>query len=182
MPLSRLLPCLALLAASSVWGQGQVFRCANEYTNDPRRAEDRQCQVLESLPVTVPGTQVRQPPPSPQTTPAAAGAPASAMTAAGAAARPARVASAEQQARDAQARLILEAELRKAQAELARLQAEFKDGAPDKQGIEGRNHQRYLDRVQALREALVRQQADVDSLQRELARHPADAGSVASRR
>ena len=48
----------------------------------------------------------------------------------------------------------------------------FKQGEPDKQGAEGRNHQRYLDRVQALRSELVRQQADVASLQRELARLP----------
>jgi hypothetical protein len=81
-----------------------------------------------------------------------------------------RIDAAQQRARDTDARAILEAELRKAETRLAQLQAEFKQGEPDKQGIEGRNHQRYLDRVQAMREELVRQQSDVASLRRELAR------------
>ena len=80
-----------------------------------------------------------------------------------------------QRARDADARAILEAELRKAEARLTQLQEEYKNGEPDKQGIEGRNHQRYLDRVQALREDLARQYSDVASLKKELARLPAAA-------
>lgn len=149
-----------------------VFRCGNEYTNDARQAEQRACQVLELGPVTVPGTQVMRP---------AAPAPADKRSAASAEPRlpqshpQTRIDAAVQRSRDADARQILEAELLKAQTRLAQTQAEFKQGEPDKQGPEGRNHQRYLDRVQALRSELVRQQADVSSLQRELARLPSAA-------
>jgi hypothetical protein len=152
-----------------------VFRCGNEYTNDARQAEQRLCQVLELGPVTVPGTQVMRPA-TPAPVPSAV--PADKRSAASAEPRmpqsnpQTRIDAAVQRSRDADARQILEAELLKAQARLAQTQAEFKQGEPDKQGAEGRNHQRYLDRVQALRSELVRQQADVASLQRELARLP----------
>ncbi len=168
-----LLLALGLGSALGAQAQGQVFRCGNEYTNDAQRAAQRGCTALDMLPVTVPGTKVvRTEPPAPTS-------PRSAPSAPEARALP-RVDASEQRARDADARLILEAELRKAEARLAQLQAEFKQGEPDKQGIEGRNHQLYLDRVQALREAVARQQSDVSSLKRELARLPAAARTVAA--
>jgi hypothetical protein len=138
------------------------------------------CAVLELGPLTVPGTPVVRSqalrPPEPAA-PAAGRSPQ---------ARPEigsadRIDLAEQRARDRDARLILGAELRRAQERLAQLQAEFKNGQPDKQGIEGRNHQRYLDRVQTLQQALVRQQEDVASLKRELARLPGGDALAASR-
>ncbi|MDV7393777.1 hypothetical protein RZS08_20535, partial [Arthrospira platensis SPKY1] len=46
----------------------------------------------------------------------------------------------------------------------------YADGQPPKQGIEGRNHQRYLDRVAELRAAVNRAEADVTGIQRELER------------
>lgn len=155
----------------AVWpalGQATVFRCGNEYTNDARLAQARACQALDLPAVTVlPAAQGgqgghRQPSP----------APAARMEgqAAGHSRSETRIDAAQQRARDADARTILETELRKAEARLAQLQVEFKQGEPDKQGIEGRNHQRYLDRVQAMREELVRQQSDVASLRRELSR------------
>ena len=180
MYLRRVCLCVALaLPAWPALAQAPVFRCGNEYTNDARQAEQRLCQVLELGPVTVPGTQVMRPAalaPVPATVPAAV--PADKRSSASAEPRlpqsnpQTRIDAAVQRSRDADARQILEAELLKAQARLAQTQAEFKQGEPDKQGAEGRNHQRYLDRVQALRSELVRQQADVASLQRELARLP----------
>lgn len=153
---------LSSLLAVPVWAQGQVFRCGNEYTNDPQRAQQQGCTTLELGPVmVVPGTKVVRTERAP-----AVAKPADAVAAP-------RIDAAQQRARDADARAILEAELRHAQARLSQLQAEYKNGEPDKQGIEGRNHQRYLDRVQTLREELARQQSDVASLQRELARLPA---------
>jgi predicted lipid-binding transport protein (Tim44 family) len=161
------------LAGLPVLAQEAIYRCGNTYTNDVRQAQQAGCQRIEATPVTVPGTQVQrrsasveQPAPTPQAPQAPQ---ARAHT---------RIDSAQQRARDADARFILETELRKAQERLAQLQAEFKQGEPDKQGIEGRHHQRYLDRVQALREELARQQADVASLQRELARLPATVAST----
>lgn len=160
-----------LLLNAPAWGREPVFRCGNEYTNDPRQARQAGCTVLELGPVTVPGTSVVRSAPLPAPEPSAA--PAARPPPVRTEARPAsRIDAAEQRARDSDARLILVAELRRAQERLAQLQAEFKNGQPDKQGIEGRNHQRYLDRVQSLREALVRQQDDVASLKRELARWP----------
>ena len=177
--------CLVVALALPSWpalAQAPVFRCGNEYTNDARQAEQRLCQVLELGPVTVPGTQVMRPAaPAPVTAPVSAPLPADKRSSASAEPRlpqsppQTRIDAAVQRSRDADARQILEAELLKAQARLAQTQAEFKQGEPDKQGPEGRNHQRYLDRVQALRSELVRQQADVASLQRELARLPSAA-------
>jgi len=179
MYLRRVCLCVALaLPAWPALAQAPVFRCGNEYTNDARQAEQRLCQVLELGPVTVPGTQVMRP-----AAPVPVPAPVPADKRSSASAEPrlpqsnpqTRIDAAVQRSRDADARQILEAELLKAQARLAQTQAEFKQGEPDKQGAEGRNHQRYLDRVQALRSELVRQQADVASLQRELARLPSAA-------
>jgi hypothetical protein len=160
-----LLVCLSAVLPVSAWAQGQVFRCGNEYTNDPQRAGQQGCTALERGPVmVVPGTKVVRPERAATVRPSEAG-------------PSMRLDPAQQRARDADARAILEAELRKAEARLAQLQSEYKNGEPDKQGIEGRNHQRYLDRVQALREDLARQQSDVASLKRELARLPVAAGA-----
>ncbi len=169
--------CVVLgLPAWPAWAQTLVFRCGNEYTNDARQAEQRACQALELGPVTVTGTQVMRPAaPAPASAPADKRSPVSAEPRLPQSKPETRIDAAVQRSRDADARQILEAELRKAQARLAQTQVEFKQGEPDKQGLEGRNHQRYLDRVQALRDDLVRQQADVASLQRELARLPASA-------
>ena len=62
--------------------------------------------------------------------------------------------------------------MKKSETRLADLQKEYKDGEPDKQGIEGRNYQRYLDRVAELKENISRSQGDVAGLRREIARLP----------
>lgn len=172
--LDLLLACCLLGPTLGAQAQSQVYRCGgSEYTNDAHRARQLGCTALDIGPVTVPGTKVvRSDAP-------ATGAPKAGSGAVPEDRAPQRIDAAQQRARDADARLILEAELRKAEARLAQLQAEFNNGEPDKQGIEGRNHQRYLDRVQALRDALVRQQSDVASLKRELARLPAASSAVA---
>jgi molecular chaperone GrpE (heat shock protein) len=75
-----------------------------------------------------------------------------------------------QKERDQQARQILEAELAKAtvaQAEIARL---WNNGEPHKQGDEFKNPAKYQQRVAELRMALLRSEADMAGLRRELAR------------
>jgi hypothetical protein len=75
-----------------------------------------------------------------------------------------------QKERDQQARQILEAELAKAiaaQAEIARL---WNNGEPNKQGDEFKNPAKYQERVAQLRMALLRSEADMAGLRRELAR------------
>ena len=147
---------------STAQAQDRVFRCGNEYTNNVRDAQARGCKPVEGGNVTIiqgsaapkPVARVGSAQASSPTTP-----------------RP-MTDSAEQRARDAQARTILEAELAKSEARLAGLMAEYKNGEPDKQGIEGRNYQRYLDRVAEMKDSIARTQSDIAGLKREIARLP----------
>ena len=78
----------------------------------------------------------------------------------------------DQRARDSDARAILEAELKREEEALAALQKEFNNGEPDRQGGE-RNYARYQERVEEMKSAIARKQADVAALRRELAKLPA---------
>ena len=173
--LQRLLLHAALAGSalsSPVFAQA-IYRCGHEYTNDALRAQQRGCTVLESLPVTVPAPRLPRPAASLARTESARN-----ETAVPAADRSeTRPDATEQRQRDTDARAILAAELRQAEARLAELQTEFNQGAPERLGSEVRQPQRYQARVQVLREALVRQQSDIASLRRELARLPAMAAN-----
>jgi septal ring-binding cell division protein DamX len=160
--------CLALLAAGPAGAQtAPVYRCPGppiEYTDQitPQQAQARNCRTIENAPVTIVA------PTNPR--PVAAGTPPSASAQAS---RPgARVDPADQRARDSDARKILESELQKEEAALAGLQKEFNNGEPDRLGSE-RNYQRYLDRVEEMRAAIARKQADIAAVKRELAKLPA---------
>ncbi|MEY4978277.1 MAG: hypothetical protein RLZZ352_547 [Pseudomonadota bacterium] len=159
---------VSLWAPASVQAQERIYRCGNEYTNNAEVAKSRGCPVMEGGNITI--VQGTSPQRNTDNRPAAnpSNPPASTPTAP----RPAtdRVAPAEQRARDSDARTILEAELRRAEDRLAQAQKDFANGEPEKQGIETRNHQRYLDRVADLRAAVSRAQSDVDGLRRELTR------------
>ncbi len=154
---------LLVLAAGAAQAQDRIYRCGNEYTNTlpPNRAKE--CKLVEGGNVTVvPGTRPAQPK-------AAADAPARAVTAPAGAPK---VDNSEQRARDSDARAILEAELRKAEARQAELLKEYNNGEPEKQGGEARNYQKYLDRVADLKAAIARNESDIAGLKRELARLP----------
>jgi hypothetical protein len=56
---------------------------------------------------------------------------------------------------------------------------EYANGEPEKQGIESRNYQRYLDRVAELKAAVARAESDVAGIQREN-RLPGSANAVGS--
>lgn len=186
----NLLPCrsTALFLLAAVWAhaalaQGQIWRCGNEYTNNPGNAEARGCRVVEGGNITiVEGTR-----PSAASAGAAganrpAGGGAGTGNAGGSgngsaaggnsgARNPGeRVNAAEQRARDSDARLILEAELRRAEERLADLREEYNNGQPEKIGIESRNFQRYLDRVADIKARLDRAENDVAAIRREMAR------------
>lgn len=164
-----LLSVFSLLLAgtgSVAWAQ-QVYRCtgtggaAPEYINNTKEAQTRSCKLVSGGNVTVV-----------QSTPTSkAAAPVRVATAGG----PGGVTSnsPEQRARDSDSRAILEAELKKAEAKLAEQQKEFNNGEPEKQGIEGRNYQRYLDRVAEMKEGITRSQSDIAGLKREISRLPA---------
>ena len=163
---------VALVCCLPAQAQERIYRCGNQYTNDAQTASRPDCRLLEGGSITIiPGTAVHgtrsaataQRPGSAPAVPRSGGE---------------RVDSEVQRARDSDARAILEAELRKAQERLAQAQKAYADGAPEKQGIESRNHQRYLDRVAELKASLARAQSDVSGLQRELARFGGATGAT----
>ena len=160
-----LVSILLLGPGSSAWAQ-QIYRCAGvggsapEYINNVKDAQARNCKPVSGGNVTVV-----------QGTPVLKAAARVASPSASSSPRP--DSSPDQRARDSDSRIILESELRKSEAKLAELQKEYNNGEPEKQGIEGRNYQRYLDRVNDLKESIARSQSDVAGLKREISRLPA---------
>lgn len=154
--------CTALAVPTVGWAQARpVYRCPGPpvlYTDDLSAAEARQrnCRTIDGAPVTVlqapKGASLPRP-----AAPAAAGP------------EDAKVKPAEQRARDADARRILEAELRREEGRLTDLLREFNNGEPERRADE-RNFQRYLDRVGEMRAAIERKQADIEAIRRELAK------------
>ena len=158
---------LALATAASA--QTQIWRCGNAYTNDKAEAHAKGCKLVEGGNVTVvQGTRVQ-------------GGAKNVATAPQGAASPQKVDAGEQKARDAEARGILEAELKKAEARRADLLKEYNNGEPEKQGPEHKNYQKYLDRVAELKASIDRVEQDIAGLRRELARTPAAAANAAAR-
>jgi hypothetical protein len=147
---------LVVLVAAAWVGQAsagdRIYRCGNEYTNTIPEGNPKGCKPLEGGNVTVvqavrPGAQLKV-----------------------AANAGSKVDSADQRARDADAKLILEAELKKALARQQELLAEYNNGEPEKRGDEHRNNQKYLDRVADLKAAMARNDSDIAGIQREMAR------------
>ena len=174
----RVLPCIILTALSAVGtgalAQGGIYKCpGNEYTDrvKPEEARARGCQLVEGTAVTV-IPAVRAPS-------AANGSNGSPRAAAPASSGP-RVDTSEQRARDADARAILESELRKAENRRAELAREYNNGEPEKQGAEFRNHQKYVERVAELKASIARLDSDITGLKRELARLPGGAPATAA--
>jgi len=133
--------------------QDKIYRCGNEYTNTPPQDSTVKCTVIGPTSVTVvPAVKVPA-----QTT---AQAPRSDA----------------QRSKDADARFILEAELRKAQARQAELVKEYNNGEPEKAASETRNFQRYADRVAEMKANIQRNDADIASIQREIARISGTSG------
>lgn len=153
---------LVVAGLTPAQAQERIYRCGNEYTNDAELAKSRGCKPMDGGNFTV--IQNTAPPRAATPAPRAA-APTPVVRNGGE-----RVDSQAQRARDSDARAILEAELRKAQDRLAQAQKAYANGAPEKEGIEGRNHQRYLDRVAELKAGVARAEGDVDSIRRELSR------------
>jgi len=155
-----LIPLAALAFAASAPAQTKIFRCGNTYTNDKAEAQSKGCKPVEGGNVTVvQGTKVNGNNAERQ---------AKASTAPTQGDR--RVGDGEQKARDAEARTILEAELKKAEARRADLLKEYNNGEPEKQGAEAKNYQKYLDRVADLKAAIDRNEQDIPGLKRDPAR------------
>lgn len=163
-----LIPLAALWVASSALAQDRIYRCGNEYTNTVSESQAKSCKLVSGGNVTV--VQAHKP---------SAAAPARAG-ASGQAGQPApRVDAGDQRAKDSDARLILESELKKAEARHAELLKEYNNGEPEKLGPETRNHQKYLDRVADLKASISRNESDIAGIRRELGRVPAATASAA---
>lgn len=145
---------LGLLSAC-VQAQGAIYRCGNEFSNTITEAEakTRNCKLVSGGNVTVVPAVKQQ---SSRTGSSPANAP--------------RVDANDQRSKDADARSILEAELRKAEARQAELLKEYNNGEPEKIGPETRNHQKYLDRVAELKKSIERNESDIAGIKRELSR------------
>ncbi len=164
------IPLFAIVLVLAGPTQAQIYRCGNEYTNKITDAQKGQCKLLEGGNVTV--IQGFKPPANASASSGSAGAPLAGATVRLASAAPsqARVDNADQKARDSDARLILESELKKAEARNSDLLREYNNGEPDKRGDEARNYQKYLDRVAELKATLTRNESDIAGIRRELGR------------
>ena len=146
----------ALVCAGYALAQDRIYRCGNEYTNTITEAQAKTCKLVSGGNVTVvPGVRANGGGSKP-----AAASPASAP----------RVGADDQRSKDADARFILESELRKAEARHAELLKEYNNGEPERLGPETRNHQKYLDRVAELKRSIERNESDIAGIKRELSR------------
>lgn len=156
---------VATVMLQPAWAQDRIYRCGNEYTNNAAQAKERGCKLVEGGNVTVlQGARPAVAAPSGGSGTSSAGASTAAP------ANAPRVDAADQRARDADARAILDAELRKSEARLADLRKEYNDGYPQRSALEMRNPQGYIERTAELKAALTRAEADVAGIKRELAR------------
>ena len=150
---------LATIAAGAQ-AQTKIFRCGNTYTNSEAEAKAKGCKPLEGGNITVvEGTK-----------PNAPGASQRVATAPTQVNGGPRMDADEQKQRDNDARAILEAELKKAEARQAELAKEYNNGEPEKLGPEHKNPQKYIDRVAELKASLARNENDIAGLKRELNR------------
>ncbi|THT99679.1 hypothetical protein E9531_12065 [Lampropedia puyangensis] len=154
---------LATWCASVGHAQEKVYRCGNEYTNATGAAKRQGCRAVEGGNVTV--IQGSSPAPVSRA-PANSTAPKQASSATAAP----RVANTAQRDRDADARTILEAELRKSQERLTALQEEYNGGTPVRTALELRNPQGYAERTAEIKANMERAEADIEGIQREINR------------
>ena len=153
MKIVILIPLLATLASSACFAEERIYRCGNEYTNTVTEAQAKNCKLVSGGNVTV----------VPANRPAGNRAASSPQAIK-------RVESAEQRAKDSDSRLILESELKKAQARQAELLKEYNNGDPEKLGAEHKNNQKYLDRIEELKANIARNESDISGIRRELNR------------
>lgn len=162
-----LIPLVAVGLVTGAFAQERIYRCGNEYTNTVSESQAKNCKLVSGGNVTV--VQAHKPTASSGTRAASATQPGQ------------RVDAGEQRAKDSDSRLILESELKKAEARRAELLKEYNNGEPEKVGGEARNYQKYLDRVAELKASISRNESDIAGIRRELGRVPAASGSSAAK-
>jgi len=153
---------IVAMLATGVQAQDRIYRCGNEYTNTVSESQAKNCKLISGGNVTV--VQAQRP------------ASATRVASAGQ-----RVDANDQRAKDSDARLILESELKKAEARQAELLKEYNNGEPEKLGPDGRNHQKYLERVAELKASISRNEADIAGIRREIGRASGAPATVSNR-
>jgi hypothetical protein len=167
------------VCALHVQAQERVFRCPGkpvEYINNAEIAKTKGCVLMEGGNITV----IQGTTPQPAKAASSSGATRNSSSSSSSRNGSERVDAADQRSRDSDARDILNTELRKAEERLEQARKAYANGEPEKQGIESRNYQRYLDRVAELKAAVARAESDVSSIRRELDRLPGGSGSAAT--
>lgn len=161
-----LLGSIALLNVSSAQARRTGWRCpGNVYTNDQNLVKKLgNCQQLDVTLTVMPGGR--------------SGARARSQGSGGTStqARPAtdssmRVAPAQQQSRDSDAKKLIEAELSKKQSELAMLQGQYNSGKPERLASEIANEAAYQERTERLSREIERKVSEIAAIQNELSRH-----------
>lgn len=157
---------LVIFALSShlAFAQSTIYRCGNEYTNDATDAKARGCKVLIGGNVTV--IQTAKKSNNSNTNNSTVISPKSNNNAS----NTPRVDDSDQRARDSDAKLILESELRKTEQKLEQLKKEYNNGEPEKMTSETKNNQKYLDRIVDMRSQILRTENDIAGIKRELNR------------
>ncbi len=144
----------AVAQVDSSFAQESVYRCGKHYTNDAAVAKSANCKLVErSAAVTIPAPPRYK---SPERG-ASASVKTSPSSAKQAAAAPR---SAEQQARDSDAKVVIASELKKTESQLADLRKQYEGVASTQDEA----------RKQSLKQQIFRAEADAVSLRREMAR------------
>lgn len=145
-----------------------MFRCnGNIYTNMPSDMVGKSCKPVEGNVTTVHDTRVfgAEPVRVALLTPKATSTSSSSQRS------EQRTDSAEQKTRDSDSRGILESELKRAGAKQAELLKEYNNGEPDRNALEIKNPQRYVDRLAELKANIARNDSDIAGIKRELGRN-----------
>ena len=173
--MKKTLLTLWIIAALPVaaFAQDRIYRCGNEYTNNATQAKERGCKLVEGGNVTV----IQGSRPSGGGGAASGGGASAASSSSATSASPAgapRVTNNDQRARDSDARAILESELLKAEARHAELVKEYNGGQPERNALDLRNPQRYMERTAELKASVARSESDIAGIKSELSRLPAN--------
>ena len=174
--------CLLLLCVVAWAGfasaQGAVYRCkGNEYVASVKDSKNGECKLVEGGNVTVvQGTRPNSNSGNAGTAPVkvASAAPSSSSGSS-------RNDSAEQKTRDSDSRNILETELKKAESKQAELLKEYNNGEPEKNALDLKNPQRFVDRLAEMKANIARNDSDIAGIKRELGRNSSSSSSNTTR-
>jgi hypothetical protein len=163
------LTCAALLAGPAVAQERPVYRCPGPpvlYTDSvtPQEARERNCRSIEGTPISI--VQGNRPRAVASVGSGNGSTPSSSSPSANT-----RIDPADQRARDSDAKRILADELKREEDKLVAMRKDLNNGEPERNGDE-RNFQKYQDRVAEMKAAVVRKEADVAAIKRELAKLP----------